>query len=145
MQVSAATSSLALRNPFYADITFDTKPLSKTGGFTTPAAFTDLIFDSHVDSEDRLERLIAFVSRLIAPYSNTSINAKFGCTGGVLDITAARGIGIGLETALLVKGSASGAYSGQRVTNVSTKTESAFPLYKSVDATGGVLVPANPN
>ncbi len=131
---ASATSPLALQNPYYADITFDPNPLSTSGGFIAPAAFKNIIFDSHFDARDRMGRLIAFVSRLIAPYSGTSLNSTFGCPGGVLGNTVAKGIGIGVETALLVEGNAQGAYTGQRVTNVSTTTESAVYF---IDVTQG--------
>jgi cyanophycinase-like exopeptidase len=131
---ASATSPLALQNPYYADITFDPNPLSTSGGFIAPAAFKNIIFDSHFDSRDRMGRLIAFVSRLIAPYSGTSLNSTFGCPGGVLGNTVAKGIGIGVETALLVEGNAQGTYTGQRVTNVSTTTESAVYF---IDVTQG--------
>lgn len=131
---ASATSPLALQNPYYADITFDPNPLSTSGGFIAPAAFENIIFDSHFDARDRMGRLIAFVSRLIAPYSGTSVNSTFGCTGGVLGNSVAKGIGIGVETALLVEGNAQGTYTGQRVTNVSTTTESAVYF---IDVTQG--------
>ena len=122
---ASATSPLALQNPYYADITFDPNPLSTQGGFLAPVAFANVIFDSHLDARDRMGRLIAFVSRLIGTYPGTSVNSTFGCPGGVLGNVNAKGIGIGVETALLVEGSASG-YTGQRATNVSTTTESAI-------------------
>jgi cyanophycinase-like exopeptidase len=120
----SATSPLALQNPYYADITLDPNPLSTSGGFIAPPAFANIIFDSHLDSRDRMGRLIAFVSRLIGPYAGTATQS-FGCPGGVLGNGAAKGIGIGVEAALLVEGNALGTFTGQRVTNVSTTTESA--------------------
>lgn len=118
---ASATSPLALQNPYYADITFDPSPLATTGGFLAPAAFQNVIFDSHLDSRDRMGRLVAFVSRLIARPAGTTL----GCTGGVLGNSTARGIGIGVEAALLVERRSDGAYYGTRATNVSTTTPSA--------------------
>lgn len=69
-------------------------------------------------------RMIAFVSRLIGTYQG-SVNQILGCPGGILGNRSAKGIGIGVETALLVEGNAIGTFIGQRVTNVSTTTESA--------------------
>lgn len=121
----SATSPLALQNPYYADITLDPNPLSTSGGFIAPPAFANIIFDSHLDSRDRMGRLIAFVSRLIGPYAGSAGSPLFGCPGGVLVNGTARGIGIGVETALLVEGNALGTFIGHRVTNVSTTSESA--------------------
>jgi cyanophycinase-like exopeptidase len=131
---ASATSPLALQNPYHADITFDPNPLSTSGGFIAPAVFQNVIFDSHFDSRDRMGRLIAFVSRIIGTYPGTSLNSTFGCPGGVLGNSVAKGIGIGVETALLVEGNAQGTYTGQRVTNVSTTTESAVYF---IDVTQG--------
>ena len=120
----SATSAGALADPYHPDITFDPNPLSTTGGFIAPPAFSGTIMDSHLDSRDRMGRLITFVSRLIKP--GRSAGASFGCPGGVLSNSTARGIGIGVETALLVEGAPSGpGFKARRVTNVSTRTESA--------------------
>jgi hypothetical protein len=101
--------------------------LSTTGGFVAPAAFSDMVFDSHLDSRDRMGRLITFVSRLIQ--ASSAAGQTYGCQGGVLRNSAARGVGLGVESALLVAGkdrSAQGPkYSARRVTNVSTTSESA--------------------
>jgi hypothetical protein len=124
------TSVQALADPYNPYMTIDpTDPsgsaLSTSGGFVAPEAFTDMVFDSHLDSRDRMGRLIAFVSRLIRPSSGQS----YGCDGGVLATRVARGIGLGVETALLVAGRERGdkgpRYSARRVTNVSTTSESA--------------------
>lgn len=125
----SATSELALLDPYYKDITFDPAPLSLTGGFIAPPALASLIFDSHFDSRDRMGRFVAFVSRIVAP--TVTPTGAVGCPGGVLPASAsgratARGIGIGVETALLVQGNGSGKpVTAKRVTNPSTTTESA--------------------
>jgi cyanophycinase-like exopeptidase len=129
---ASATSPLSLQNPYYSDITFDPSPLSTQGGFIAPEAFKDVIFDSHLDSRDRMGRLVTFVSRLVGPYAGTATQT-YGCPGGVLGNSQARGIGVGVEAALLVAGSPDG-YIGERVTNVSTSTESAVYF---VDVTMG--------
>lgn len=125
----SATSELAMANPFYKDITFDPNPLSLQGGFIAPPALASMIFDSHFDSRDRMGRFIAFLSRIVAP---TSVSGgTFGCEGGVLPASSsgnatARGIGIGVETALLVQGNGSGKpVTAKRISNDSSSTESA--------------------
>lgn len=125
----SASSELALLDPYYKDITFDPTPLSLTGGFIAPRALASLIFDSHFDSRDRMGRFVAFVSRIVAP--TVTPTGTVGCPGGVLPASAsgratARGIGIGVETALLVQGNGDGKpVTAKRVTNTSTTTESA--------------------
>ena len=66
-------------------------------------------------------RLIAFVARLVAP------NSSFGCPGGILAAATARGIGVDVETDLLVQGNkgTNAAFTARRVTNTSTTTQSA--------------------
>lgn len=118
------TSAQALTDPYNTYMTFEPDPAAaSTAGFISPPAFANMIFDSHLDSRDRMGRLVAFVSRLI------SKTGTFGCTG-VLTNSTARGIGIGVEAALLVEGQPNIAqngldYVGQRVTNVSTTSQSA--------------------
>nr|WP_145550067.1 cyanophycinase [Variovorax boronicumulans] len=125
----SATSELAMLDPFYRDITFDPSPLSLSGGFIAPPALESLIFDSHFDSRDRMGRLVTFISRIVAPVSMSG--SIFGCNGGVLPASSsgnrtARGIGIGVETALLVQGNGEGRpVTATRATNPSTTTESA--------------------
>lgn len=136
---SSATSPLALQNPYYSDITIDPEirtsgafvSLTTSGGFLAPAVFKDVIFDSHLDSRDRMGRLITFVSRLIGNYTGPGTQT-FGCTGGVLGPTVARGIGIGVETALLVEGNASGSFIGRRVTNVPPPTTESAVYFVSM-------------
>ena len=122
------TSAQALADPYNPYMTIDPtdasgNTLSTSGGFVAPGAFADMVFDSHLDSRDRMGRLVTFVSRLIRP------DRAYGCEGGVLGSRAARGIGIGVEAALLVAGRERGGtgpkYSARRVTNVSTTSDSA--------------------
>lgn len=125
----SAASEESLRDPFNKDITFDPSPLSLSGGFIAPPALESLILDSHFDSRDRMGRLVTFISRIVAP--TVAAGGSFGCSGGVLPASSsgnktARGIGIGVETALLVQGNGDGhPVTATRVTNVSTTTESA--------------------
>lgn len=116
------TSRQALSNPYNKYMTLDPAPLAPTGGFIAPPALANLITDSHLDTRDRMGRLFAFVARLVRPDGST------GCGGGILPAGGgtgtARGIGIGVETALLVQGERAGV-TARRVTNPSTTTESA--------------------
>lgn len=136
------TSDQALSNPFNKYMSLDptpqtlnpTSPTSTAGGFITPSPLFNTILDAHLDERDRMGRLVTFVSRLIGPYYES------GCSGGILvpkvsqnlsatpygDIIA-RGIGVGVEAALLVSGDG-----GRRtpivaklVTNPTTTTKSA--------------------
>ena len=116
------TSTQALGNPFNRYMILDPTPqtLSPTtqtspttaGGFLTPSPLFNTVLDSHLDERDRMGRLVTFVSRLIGTDNST------GCSGGILvpkvttnslsptpkgDIIA-RGIGVGVEAALLVSG-----------------------------------------
>lgn len=120
------TSTQALANPYNKYMTLDPDPLSLTGGFLAPPALANTVLDAHLDSRDRMGRLIAFVARLVAP------DAGFGCPGGILasgtnSAAIARGIGVDVETALLVQGnkSTNAAFTARRVTNPSTTTQSA--------------------
>ena len=126
---NSATSEASMADPYSKDITFDPAPLSLQGGFIAPPALADLIFDSHFDARDRMGRFITFISRIVAP--TTTPGGALGCSGGVLPASAsgphtARGIGIGVETALLVQGNGAGhPVTATRVSNVSSTTESA--------------------
>lgn len=118
------TTKQALASPYNRYMTLDPTPLGGTG-FIMPAALNNTILDSHLDSRDRLGRLMTFVARMIKPNA-----AGGGCAGGVLasgtGTNAARGIGVDVETALLVQRNASAPYvTGRRVTNISTTSESA--------------------
>jgi hypothetical protein len=120
------TSSQALGNPYNKYMTLDPDPLALAGGFLAPPALVNTVLDSHLDSRDRMGRLIAFVARLVAP------DAGLGCPGGILasgtsSAATARGIGVDVETALLVQEnkSTSAAFTARRVTNPSTTSQSA--------------------
>ncbi|GAA5176090.1 hypothetical protein GCM10025771_09910 [Niveibacterium umoris] len=120
----AVTSKQALDNPYNKYMSFDPNPLGGAG-FISPDTLRNTILDAHLDARDRLGRLLSFVARLIKP--NT---AGGGCAGGVLasgtGSGGARGIGVDVETALLVQRNATApVISARRVTNVSTTTESA--------------------
>jgi cyanophycinase-like exopeptidase len=113
------TSARALANPFNKYMSLDPTPqtlnattrTSSAGGFITPSPLFNTILDAHVDERDRMGRLVTFVSRLIGPYNGA------GCSGGILlpssaqpllpqpygDLIA-RGIGVGVEAALLISG-----------------------------------------
>ncbi len=136
------TSAQALSNPFNRYMSLDptpqtlnpTTPASTAGGFITPSPLFNTILDSHLDARDRMGRLVTFASRLIGSYSGA------GCSGGILvpresrsvsptpygDIIA-RGIGVGVEAALLVfgDGGASTPIMATLVTNPTTTTSSA--------------------
>lgn len=114
------TSAQALADPYNKYVTLDPSPLSLSGGFITPPALANTVLDTHLDSRDRMGRLITFMARLVAP-----VGTK-GCTGGILSASAARGIGVDVEAALLVQGNgAYQPYTARRVTNVSTVSDSA--------------------
>lgn len=143
--LNGTVSSLdALANPYNTYMTLHPDPLSTTTGFLTPPAIANTITDSHVDSRDRMGRLIAFTSRLVAP-GNTSVNMSTGCTGGILPAgeakATARGIGIGVEAALLVERDGGSQYLGTRMTNGSTTSESAIyfvrPIVAPANCTSG--------
>lgn len=125
----SATSEKSMLDPYYKDITFDPSPLNLQGGFIAPPALESLIFDSHFDSRDRMGRFVTFLSRIVAP--TVTPGGTFGCSGGVLPASSSgsktvRGIGIGVETALLVQGNGAGnPVTAKRVTNPSTTSESA--------------------
>ena len=139
----SVTSTQALSNPFNKYMSLDptpqtlnsTTPTSTAGGFITPSPLFNTILDAHLDERDRMGRLVTFVSRLIGSYNGA------GCSGGILvpkeesrnlsptpygDIIA-RGIGVGVEAALLVSGDgdASTPIMAELVTNPTTTTNSA--------------------
>ena len=112
------TSPQALSNPYNKYMTLDPNPLTIDGSFLNPPALNNTILDSHLDARDRMGRLVTFTARLVR-FNN--VNA--GCPGGILTAGAGspnspRGIGVGVETALLVEGSTpTGPYSAKMVTN----------------------------
>ena len=111
------TSAQALANPYNRYVTLDPAPLQLSGGFLAPPALANTILDSHLDARDRMGRLVTFVSRLVASYPGPG-SQQFGCSGGVLANSAARGIGVDVEAALLVDWDPVNAhFSGRRVTN----------------------------
>lgn len=123
------TSAQALADPYNKYVTLDPSPLSLSGGFITPPALANTVLDTHLDSRDRMGRLITFMARLVAP-----VGTK-GCSGGVLSANAARGIGVDVEAALLVQGNgAYQPYTARRVTNVSTVSESAVYFLRPLQA-----------
>jgi hypothetical protein len=126
------SSAQALDNPYNNYITLDPAPLSIAGGFLSPPALANTIFDSHLDARDRMGRLITFVSRLVASYPGAG-SQSFGCAGGVLTNGAARGIGVDVETALLVSwDTAGGHFSGRRVTNTPAPSSEAAVYFVNV-------------
>ena len=111
------TSAEAMGNPYNKYLTLDPDPLGTPGGFIAPPALANTITDSHLDSRDRMGRLITFVSRLVASYPGSG-SQVFGCAGGVLSNASARGIGLDVEAALLVqRDPGSMQFTGRRVTN----------------------------
>lgn len=134
----SVTSTEALGNPYNKYMTLDPAPLSLTGGFLAPPALANTILDSHVDSRDRMGRLISFVARLVAP--QVTPGGTTGCAGGILTTgtvssATARGIGVSVETALLVQGNAENKpYTARRVTNPSTTTESAVYFVRPLNS-----------
>lgn len=136
------SSTQALSDPYNKYMSFD--PLTsygsftRSGGFLAPPALFNVIFDSHLDSRDRMGRFITFVSREVGKTASTP-----GCPGGILNAgkpsnwtsldfgsnypdNVARGIGIGVETALLVSVRDTDKHVvAKRVTNPSTTTASA--------------------
>ncbi|TXC65942.1 hypothetical protein FSC37_08235 [Piscinibacter aquaticus] len=75
-------SARALGNPYDKRITLDQ-------GFLTGAGLTGVIADAHLDSRDRMGRLVTFLARMV--------NAD-----GWLSPAAAGGIGLDVETALVI-------------------------------------------
>jgi len=109
----AVTSSQALANPYNKYMTLDPSPLSGTPFLASPG-LTHTVVDAHFGERDRMGRLLAFVARLVAPTSSNG--TTLGCPGGVLTSAAARGIGVDIETALLVQGNGTGLpYTGKTV------------------------------
>ncbi len=125
------TSAQAIKDPYNRYMTFDPNPLSLSGGFIAPPALANVITDSHLDSRDRMGRFISFVARTVAPYQSS--NQQMGCPGGVLSNSSARGIGLDVETALLVnRDAATGNYSGRRVTNTPAPSSEAAVYFVNV-------------
>ncbi len=126
------TSAQALSNPYNKYMTLDPAPLTTSGGFLAPPALANTILDSHLDARDRMGRLVSFVSRLVASYPGAG-SQQFGCGGGVLANSAARGIGVDVEAALLVEWDPTGArYIGRRVTNNPAPSSEAAVYFVNV-------------
>ncbi len=124
------TSAQAISNPYNKYMTFDPNPLSLTGGFIAPPALANTITDSHVDTRERMGRLITFVSRMVAPYASSG--GQLGCSGGIVSNNLARGIGLSVESALLVNQESDGHFSGRRVTNTPAPTSEAAVYFVNV-------------
>jgi len=115
------TSTQALSNPYNQYMTFDPTPFSGSSFLSIPVLANTFV-DPHLDSRDRMGRLVTFVARTIAPGSNS------GCPGGILATPqSARGIGIDVETALeiAIDPTRGNHYVAHRVTNISTTSSSA--------------------
>ncbi len=126
------TSAQAMNDPYNKYMTLDPAPLSTSGGFIAPPALANTLLDSHLDTRDRMGRLVTFVSRLVANYPSSG-SQPFGCTGGVLGNNAARGIGVSVESALLVNWDPVNAhYTGRRVTNNPAPTTEAAVYFVNV-------------
>ncbi|CAG9167494.1 cyanophycinase [Cupriavidus pinatubonensis] len=118
-QRGSVTSAQALGDPYNKYMTFDPTPFSGPS-FVNIAALANTFVDPHFDSRDRMGRLVTFVSRSIAPGSGST-----GCAGGIVTAPQdARGIGIDVETALVIQNVGS-HYVAQRLTNISTTSSSA--------------------
>jgi cyanophycinase-like exopeptidase len=133
------TSEQAISNPYNKYMTFGQNPLSQTDGFIAPAGLSNTITDSHVDTRDRMGRLITFVSRMVEPHANSS--GQLGCTGGILSKKLARGIGLSVESALLVNQEGDGNFSGRRVTNTPAPTGEAAVYFVNVTQRPVVCAP----
>lgn len=130
------TSTQALSDPYNQYMTFDPKGFSGPS-FLDAIALDNTFVDPHFDSRDRMGRLVTFMSRTIAPWSGS------GCEGGVLKTpSAARGIGIDVETALQIQKIA-GRFIAQRVTNVSTTSPSAVHFLRPLTSPA-VCAPGKP-
>lgn len=92
------TSNQALSNPYNKYMTFDpTLPTTTTPtGLLTVAPLANTITDDHLDSRDRMGRMVAFLSRI----------TKQTCSGGAAEVAKSRAIGLDEETALVITYSA---------------------------------------
>jgi cyanophycinase-like exopeptidase len=127
----SVTSAQAMADPFNHYMTIDPLSLAPPASTLVNAAgLAATITDAHMDERDRMGRLITFVSRLLAPSAGT------GCSGGFLPTAStpgatnyARGIGLGIETALLVEEETRDQFYGTRVTNPVDKTSTPSRVY----------------
>ncbi len=118
-QRSSVTSTEALGDPYNKNVTLDPAPLALTGGLIAPpelGALAGTITDTHLDTRDRMGRLITFVARLVAPYGGAG-SSSLGCPGGVLQVSQARGVGVSIQTALLLEQDPSGRVRAQVMAN----------------------------
>jgi Cyanophycinase and related exopeptidases len=130
------TSTQALSDPYNKYMTFDPKGFSGPS-FLNATALDDTFVDPHFDSRARMGRLVTFLSRSIAPWSGS------GCEGGVLkNPSAARGIGLDVETALQIQ-KISGRFIAQRVSNLSTTSPSAVHFLRPLTSPA-VCAPGKP-
>ena len=79
----SVTSAEALANPYNRRMTLDRY-------FLTAPGLGGVIADAHLDTRDRMGRLLTFVARIVQ--------------NGWVTVDAARGIGVDVETALLIDG-----------------------------------------
>jgi cyanophycinase-like exopeptidase len=110
----SVTSAQAMADPFNKYMTIEPQPLTSAGFLVSPGLETAIV-DAHLDERDRMGRLMTFMARLVKSDGVT------GCTGGILSGMAgaadgARAIGLAIQTALLIEGSA-GAQTATRVSN----------------------------
>jgi cyanophycinase-like exopeptidase len=113
------TSYQALSDPFNKYMTFDpTLPTTTSStSLLNVAPLANMITDDHLDTRDRLGRMVAFLSRI----------TKQTCSGGPADISKSRAIGLDEETALVISYSANATQTtAQLVSNpVYSKTTTA--------------------
>ncbi len=143
----SVSSTQALADPYNKYMTLDPDPLTliqyvpdststNGAGFLTPAPLFNIVFDSHLDSRDRLGRLVTFVARQIGGGAWGD-----GCPGGILNPGMAarpgptdlyaRGIGLSVETALLVAPNGNGQLIAQRVTNANNQESASKAFFVS--------------
>ncbi len=156
----SVTSTQALADPFNKYMTLDPSPMTLTqympsdsqtydAGFLTPSPLFNIVFDSHLDSRDRLGRLVSFVARQIGGGSWGD-----GCPGGILNPGMAakpgstdlyaRGVGISVETALLVAPNGSGQLIAQRVTNANNQDSASKAFFVSAGKAPSQCAPGLP-
>ena len=116
-QRASATSTDVLNDPFNKNMTLDPAPLALTGGFIAPPVLASTITDTHLDTRDRMGRLITFVARLVKPYQPPPGSRTLGCPGGVLPVAQARGVGVSIQTALLLEQESNGKVRAQVMAN----------------------------
>lgn len=114
----SVSSSEALSDPYNEFMSFDPAPFYRRSFLDIPALQTTFV-DPHFDERDRMGRLVTFMSRTMRE------TGRSGCPGGIINAPwQARGIGIGVETALKIYKRGL-HYVARRVTNPSTTSNSA--------------------